>query len=340
MFRFQRRSFKTELFSTLQQIGPHFFNNFKLRPSWLNYGDFEKLAGNSNLRIVPRTHESIEGLPPFLNFLGASEAKLEDLWSGLSKTDLTVLGAVEFTSKIICLWSARQIDLKKIDRSWCLWPISGKMLSLEDAVNSGSALDQDFVDLIIEKTGSISSLSRMLEELLDSEVVTTLLKLSSKEIQSVATGIPVSPLPSREGDPHSRDNSILAQKHISIQRWRSAEQQVLALLLAKDWSLEDVSRQNIGYDLEGRNNLGEIVCIEVKSIQYPGQPFTLTSNEEAVARVKGKDYLLAIVRQSNTFLEVSLISDPANSLEFVRQCRQWVWECSNYSFEPELFPLM
>ena len=78
---------------------------------------------------------------------------------------------------------------------------------------------------------------------------------------------------------------------LSLKRWRSAEQQVVSLLTAQGWAVRDVSRQNIGYDIEGTTPEGEEVFIDVKAIDRPGQAFILTSNEEAVARQKGSRYL-------------------------------------------------
>ena len=100
-----------------------------------------------------------------------------------------------------------------------------------------------------------------------------------------------------------------------------------------------MSRQNIGYDIEGQTPEGENVCIEVKSLDYPGQPFTLTSNEEAVARQKAQAYRLALVRQTNTHMEIAFIADPISQLQLTRQCRQWVWECATYDFTPDRFAL-
>jgi hypothetical protein len=84
---------------------------------------------------------------------------------------------------------------------------------------------------------------------------------------------------------------------------------------------------------------GEKALIEVKAIEHPGQPFTITSNEEATARQEGDAYQLAIVRQAGVNLEVAFVRDPANRLELTRQCRQWVWECSSYDYKPERFLL-
>lgn len=47
---------------------------------------------------------------------------------------------------------------------------------------------------------------------------------------------------------------------------------------------------------------------------YPGQSFTLASNEEATARQEGSACRLAIVRQAGANLEVAFVRDPANQL--------------------------
>ena len=38
-------------------------------------------------------------------------------------------------------------------------------------------------------------------------------------------------------------------------------------------------------------------------------------------------------------MEIAFIADPARNLKMVRQCRQWVWFCDCYPFEPERFAL-
>ena len=107
-----------------------------------------------------------------------------------------------------------------------------------------------------------------------------------------------------------------AVQGITLKRWRGAEQRVLELLRSWGWQVEDVSLQKLGYDLEGRTSEGEDAFVEVKSIENPGQAFTLTSNEHAVASEKGAAYRLALVRLTNTCLEVAFITDPVRRLAF------------------------
>jgi len=156
--------------------------------------------------------------------------------------------------------------------------------------------------------------------------------------QEIAAIIPVqSATPPRPASPSPLPK--IAGRTVALKRWRGAEQQVLELLRALGWHVEDVSRQNIGYDIGGRDPDGNDGYVEVKSVDNPGQPFTLTSNEEAVARDKGAAYWLALVRQTQTDLEVAFIRDPSRQLKLTRQCRQWVWECAAYEFTPERYPL-
>ena len=141
-------------------------------------------------------------------------------------------------------------------------------------------------------------MQRLVAELTDERTVATLLP-TEKSIDVQSTGAPMIDL---QAKPEARNQALVPP--LSLKRWRSAEQQVLSLLKAQGWLVEDVSRQNVGYDIEGQTPEGAAACIEVKSIDNPGQPFTLTSNEEAVARQKSTTYYLAIVRQTHTHLEV------------------------------------
>jgi hypothetical protein len=91
--------------------------------------------------------------------------------------------------------------------------------------------------------------------------------------------------------------------------------------------------------LRGRTSQGEEIFSGVKSITYLGQAISLSSNEEVVAKQKGTSYLLTIVNQTDDYLEVAFIPDPTQQLELTRQCHQWVWECTEYPYNPLKFAL-
>jgi hypothetical protein len=133
--------------------------------------------------------------------------------------------------------------------------------------------------------------------------------------------------------------STTPEQEISLKRWRNAEQRVCELLRKLGWQVEDVSQQKMGYDIVGRDPEGKDTFIDVKSIEKEGEPFTLTPHEMAVAGQKGRSYHVAVVRQANLELEIALIADPAHRLKLTQKCRQWEWECAEYEFNPQRYPL-
>ena len=138
-------------------------------------------------------------------------------------------------------------------------------------------------------------------------------------------------------------NNVSNSKQIAnndgIQKWRSAEENTLAALNANGFRLKDVSKQNLGFDLEGSDPNGKNIYIEVKSIDYVGQKFRMTNNEFAAAQYKPGNYYIALVLQNKDTFEISLIKDPINRLNLTRQVVQWVWECSDYEYKPMKFSI-
>jgi hypothetical protein len=297
----------------------------------LNPVDFEKLAKASKICVVTRDFENIEGLSGFLRFLGAREATLKELSLGLTVSTPSTIGAAEVVSHITKLHTTKQIAPSEVEATWRIWPVDDEPLTFSEAKDSAKPFDRSFVDMVSEKAGVVSELPRLVSNLSNASTAAKMLpdtQESAPQLAEVAST-----------EPQRNDDSSAAPQRLSLKKWRSAEQQVLSLLDLKGWDVEDVSRQNVGYDIEGLTPEGNEVCIEVKAIDNPGQAFTLTSNEEAVARQKGDSYCLAIVRQSGAYLEIAFIKDPANQLPLTRQCRQWVWECSSYDFTPDRFLL-
>ncbi len=321
---FQRRSFKTDLYSAIKRAATGFFANVLCRPSWLNAVDFEKLAEQAGIAALPRRYDGIEGFNGFLKFLGAKEATFHSIAPALESVSPTVGGAVETLAHLATLHSTKQIEASALNPAWKLWQIGDSVVSLEEANRTRKPLANEFVEKVAEKASSSVELQRLLITMSDSGTAAGLIPI--KELLGSA---------SQSLQPSLTHNT----QQISLKRWRAAEEQVLSLLTARGWKVEDVSRQNIGYDIEGVTEEGKEACVEVKAIDYPGQPFTLTGNEEVVARQKGKAYRLAIVCQTSDHLEVAFIHDPIKQLKLTRQCRQWVWECQGYVYSPERFAL-
>jgi len=252
----------------------------------------------------------------------------------LCKTSLTIPGAAEVVTYLIHMQDTKQIDAKLISDDWLLWPIDEKLLSLKEAKAIAQPLDRNFIDLVTEKSGGGNGIRRMIIALSDVDIASVL--LPEQPQKTISKKIMKPHIPEIES---ISDLELPKLKSLNLKKWRSAEQQVFNLLSAQGWKVEDVSKQNLGYDIEGLTPEGEDIFLDIKCIESPGQSIILTSNEEAVARQKGLKYQLAIVRQAGDILEIAFIRDPVHQLTLTRQCRQWVWECSEYPYNPQQFPL-
>jgi hypothetical protein len=335
VYAFQRRSFKTELLAAIKKAAQAEIRKLVCRPSWLNAADFEQIASASGIRTVPRRLENIDGLLGFLRYLGATDATLDDLLPAFTRVSPSVQGCAEIVARLITLSTTKAIPLSYIKHDWKIWPVEGSVVSLHEAISLAKPFDQRFVDMVVERT-SKQELRRFVEEITDAAIANVLMPELPQMTSSTTLQFPRSLNVTSPVSSQSLIEPRFLQKPITLKRWRSAEQQVMALLTELGWQVSDVSRQNVGYDIEGLSPEGQKYFFEVKSINYPNEPFILTSNEEAVAREKCDAYVIALVHQSKETIEIAFIRDPANHLKLIRQCRQWVWECSEYDFHPEI----
>jgi len=323
MIKLQKQSFQRQFMTAISQSAKGKFDNFYLRPSWLNPSDSVALARNSKIRTPPRDLGEVDGLGKLLKFFGVQEISLGMLSPSLKEEHITKQGAAEIVSHITKQNSTKQITPKAVDKDWRIWSVNNKLISLRNINKKKSRLDTDFVDMVTEKIGISSELPRLVSAITDKKTAEILIPPRKSKSTKVIK------IKEKKG--------AMPSSNISLTKWRGAEQQVLEILNSDGWVAKDVSRQNIGYDIEAENPQGEIIYIEVKSLKYEGQDFTLTSNEEATAREKGESYMLALVIQKKEQLHVMFIKNPLQVIRLERQCRQWVWLCSSYDFTPEIY---
>jgi hypothetical protein len=331
---FQRPSFEKELVQSVIQNGKQKLNGLILRPIWLKSKKaFEKIAQDAGFKYLPVEFEEIEGLTGFLKAMGAKEATINEFSSALPKAHFSIDAAADIVLHLLSLYTTGQIARNESMVGWKIWPVGNHVLSLEDAASVKSPLRQEFLDLVREREGNLHVFRRFLYEIADESIADCLLKEAE-----TPDGIEKPPKVNKSAQ--EKFGLKFDHKNIHLKKWRSAEQQVLQLLIEAGWHVSDVSKQNLGYDLEGYNSNGEQVYIEVKSLGRIGEPFFMTSNEQAVARDLSYSYYIALVHQMGNELMVSLICDPLSKLQMTRQCRQWVWVCENYPFDPERIDLL
>ncbi len=116
-----------------------------------------------------------------------------------------------------------------------------------------------------------------------------------------------------------------------VSRWRTAEVATMEYLNSRGWSLEDVSGQNVGYDLAGTNPSSAPVRIEVKKVDHPDARFAMTNNEMSLMLASPGGYLLAILVGDGRYVRLMVV-DPSNEgLPKERVCRRWDWEFTDWA---------
>lgn len=121
-----------------------------------------------------------------------------------------------------------------------------------------------------------------------------------------------------------------------IAKWRSAEQQCIDIEKYFGNTATDVSKQNVGYDIESTTPDGHKRYIEVKSITEDGS-FSITNNEYTAAHQYGEQYYLCLLIQSSQNTQAIYVQNPLETLKFEKRIRQWEWYCDTYSGESFIF---
>ena len=85
--------------------------------------------------------------------------------------------------------------------------------------------------------------------------------------------------------------------------------------------VEDISADNLGFDLRSKTPDGKVRCIEVKA-RAERAPVVLTSNEWFRAKQLNDDYFLYVVLNAATQPELYIIRNPANQITDITQVKE------------------
>lgn len=335
MLQFAKNSFVKSLLDEMKLTDIEFFRQIKLPPSWLNYNDYLKLIPNK-MNSLNNNHYSIEGFISLLKFLGANETNFDEIKNTVNITDISVLGCVQITQylfkSILTFGNIKESEILNLKILFS----DGIRKSISE-LNKESRLDDSFVSLLLENGLTEFDIKQVLKKY--SLTIPLKLEQNTSEQPNLFIDKKDNKLSVEDWFNNSRKQENYNTSKPTLKKWRSAEEQTLEILNMNGFRLEDVSKQNIGFDLSGTDPNGNEIQIEVKSVTLPGQKFRLTNNEIAVAQVKQKSFFIAIVRQTDEFFEIALVSDPVNNLSLNRQCVQWIWECESYEYKPMKFKI-
>lgn len=139
--------------------------------------------------------------------------------------------------------------------------------------------------------------------------------------------------------PSTVNDNVVNLKYPAISKWRSAEQQCMELEAFWGNIVIDVSKQNIGYDIESTKPDGTKRFIEVKLLSNPRASFSLTNNEYTAAYQYGETYYICLIFQGEHTANILYINNPLKRVKFAKRVRQWEWYCEEYSGEEYVIDL-
>lgn len=336
LIQLMKQSFEKEFAIKIKNAFGKELSNVRLAPSWLNAEDFSKIMSASNLPYIAPECSDVPGLSDLLKFLGN---KPEDVGALIVKADnaqISVLGCAQILTAGMkeALMNHRLPSLT----TTALVMSNGGLCSLKELNDEEGEIDESFIKLMEDNGMSKNDISQFLKKIGLSNINDLLFDDEDDDLydDDDKSDNPTS-VSQWFNDASSSLKSVVNNE--GVQKWRSAEENTLAALNANGFRLKDVSKQNLGFDLEGSDPNGKNIYIEVKSIDYVGQKFRMTNNEFAAAQYKPSNYCIALVFQNKDTLEISLIKDPINRLNLTRQVVQWVWECSDYEYKPMKFSI-
>ena len=348
LIQLMKQSFEREFAKRIKEAFGKELSNIRLAPSWLNAEDFAKIMEASNLSFIAPRCSDVIGLNDLLKYLGNKPEDVDSLLKKVSKAEISVLGYAQIMAAGIkgALMNHRFSSLTTTP----LVISNGRLSSLKEINDEEEEIDESYVQLLLDSGVSENDISQFLKKMGLSKINEvqfsddddddyTFNDEEDEDEDNYGKEESYNPTSVSQWFNDAESSSMQAVNNDGIQKWRSAEENTLVALNANGFRLKDVSKQNLGFDLEGSDPNGKNIYIEVKSIDYIGQKFRMTNNEFAAAQYKPGNYYLALVYQNKDSFEISLIKDPVNRLNLTRQVVQWVWECSDYEYKPMKFKL-
>lgn len=337
-----KNNFENLFSSNLKNIAGNEFKELKLVPQWINLNDYIKINKNKNSFYLNESVFEIIGFASLVKFLGGTNDDINNILNNIDGVEISLLGYSQISAECI-----RKININieiPAFRNAHIIPSNNVICSLEEIEERNGTIDTNFIQLLNDKGISNNDIKVCLIKLSCDKIISQQFNNDETIIKEISLNKSISNNSINnkiESKPHWFEKlpSNTTQQISTPKKWRGAEENTLIVLNAEGFKVKDVSKQNIGYDLEGLDPDGNNVYVEVKSLDFRGQKFRMTNNEYAVAQHYREKYYLALVIQTQNKIEIDLIKDPINHLAMNRQCVQWVWECSEYSGKTITFDL-
>jgi hypothetical protein len=307
-------------------------SNLRVNPKWLNSFDFKELCKLLGYSPLDKDLEKeYPGILKFASVFGVDTLELNQVLELLTDKKPTIQGSVDVICEFIRLYrfncnSKIRVTIKNVNLMHFKTYIRKASLQIDDLV-----LDSNFYECLKRNINDINDLKWFIK-LYFEDKETDLLSINKQLFEN-----------EQEREKNLSLNTLLKQEINNVNRtivppvnkWRSVEQN-LAAFLQGDMSVKkviDVSKSNLGYDIEVHYKDDRIRYIEVKSVEKLGATIALTNNEYSTANELKENYLLAIVEQTDYHMEVCFIENPINHLNLTKRITRWEWICDDYKGE-------
>ena len=298
-------------------------DEYKLLPDWLDESEKRFLRAESEYigrqSLSGNLYEKYKNIDKFIQTYSVQQFANADLVEMMAEEKLVSKMHAEMQGKIL----SKIIKGEKFSQT-----TPGKKSKLERIKVS---TDDGIKSLVEVASGGVGIAEDVMDEINNN--------ISQSEIGwfSEQTSIDISKL-SRDYTEAAPQVAKTIKREIKphIAKWRSAEQQCIDIEKYFGNTATDVSKQNVGYDIESTTPDGHKRYIEVKSITEDGS-FSITNNEYTAAHQYGEQYYLCLLIQSSQNTQAIYVQNPLETLKFEKRIRQWEWYCDTYSGESFIF---
>ncbi|MCC0642209.1 DUF3883 domain-containing protein [Clostridioides sp. ES-S-0049-03] len=302
---------------------------YKLKPDWMEKSEFNLLRNaskNISNQVVPGfVDENILKYEDFIKKYSDSKIDIKDILIELSNIYVVrnmdkILLSKLFGNIFYNMYQERFNNNIYEEIYNCYLPIEESLIRIKELCYENEEMDKYFCKEIF------TYITTDILEWIDLKYNLNLKKIiTSNYNEEEATNLK----PKKETD--KLLGNVLNNISISLSsiKWRSAEQICLMLEEQSGYISKDVSKQNLGYDIESKTLDGNKRYLEVKSINNKHE-FTITNNEYTAAHLHNKDYYLCLINHSDDKLIVTYIQDPLNNIKFEKRIKQWEWFCDDF----------
>lgn len=288
---------------------------YKLLPNWLEPAEISLLRNNSALvhdwSISNEIYDVFESVDRFISQYSHSVVSNEDMIAIMEDANLVEKMTSETQAKIL----SRIVRNERFNTK----PDSSK-----NGIGEVKILTEKGILSINDISTSNVSINETVSKVLHNDIGNEGVKWLEKQTNIKSSQI----LPDIVTQTKLPEQKTIAVKpHIS--KWRNAEQQCIEIETSFGNKATDVSKRNLGYDIESTTPTGEKRFIEVKSIKDGGE-FSITNNEYTAAHQYGNNYYICLMIQDEKKVRVVYIQNPLENLSFEKRIRQWEWVCDTY----------